>query len=223
MGLYLAFIVLHVQRHWNIITTSVCIITECILYIGAISAKIVRNLQQQRIWRRIIITMIMKQVNLRKCIIYNHSLWRLSTRINCKSQFKRTHWPKALQNKCNLKAHNWQEHALNASFANNAQLQQECEESYKTKTYKISAFKVWNMWEKCKKRTWFMRPLYLEHVTYFDSNCERCAKKSNICTTSASIMKIPMQIMCIYLWKQEQIKGTRGMEAYVFKFSSNIN
>ena len=142
MGLYLAFIVLHVQRHWNIITTSVCIITECILYIGAISAKIVRNLQQQRIWRRIIITMIMKQVNLRKCIIYIHSLWRLPTWINCTRQFKRTHWTKALPNKYNLKAHKWQEHAnhaLHASFPNNAQLQQKCEKSYKTKTYKIFA------------------------------------------------------------------------------------
>ena len=117
----MAFIVLHVQKHWNIRTTLVCIITKCILYIEAIPAKIVRNLQQPRIWRRITITMIMKQVNLRKCIIYNHSLSKLSTWINCTWQFKRAHWMKALPHKCNLKAHNWQEHALNASFANNVQ------------------------------------------------------------------------------------------------------
>ena len=133
---------LHVQKHWNIRTTSVCIITKCILYIEAIPAKIVRNLQQRRILIRITITMIMKQVNLRKCIIYNHSLWRLPTWINCTRQFKRTHWTKAYLNKCNLKAHYWHEHAthaLIASFAKNAQLQQKCEKSYKTKTYKISA------------------------------------------------------------------------------------
>ena len=35
-------------------------------------------------------------------------------------------------------------------------------------------------------------------------------------------MTIPMQMMCIYLWKQEQIKGTRGMEAQVFIVQASI-
>ena len=51
---------------------------------------------------------------------------------------------------------------------------------------------------------------------------EDVQKYSNICTTSGSIMTIPMQMMCIYLWKQEQIKGTRGMEAQVFIVQASI-
>ena len=35
-------------------------------------------------------------------------------------------------------------------------------------------------------------------------------------------MTIPMQMMCIYLWKQEQIKGTQGMEAQVFIVQASI-
>ena len=36
---------------------------------------------------------------------------------------------------------------------------------------------------------------YLEHVTYFDSNCGKCAKYCNICTTSGSILTIPTKLI----------------------------
>ena len=70
---------------------------------------------------------------------------------------------------------------------------------------------------------------YLEHVTYFDSNCGRCAKIFQHLhnfrlhnKNSHQIDSLNMQMMCIYLWKQEQIKGTRGMEAQVFIVQASI-
>ena len=39
---------------------------------------------------------------------------------------------------------------------------------------------------------------------------------------SHQIDSLNMQLMCIYLWKQEQIKGTRGMEAQVFIVQASI-